>query len=261
MDRRSFVQGMGGATMLSAFAGAAQGQGSGSKTRIYRLFIAYMRQGDQIARMNDFLASQLPLFKKMSSSPVGIFTAFLGPHIPALVAISGHRSLAEMETTGEQIRNESGYRKALAAAEKGAEPPYDHAEVRLLAAMDYSPEIVPLKEKPKPSRIFELRVYHSPTQWQLKALHERFSGAEVKIFHRCGIHPVLYSSTLAGPNMPNLTYLMPFATLADREKAWDAFGADPDWIKVRKESIDRSGQITNQISITLLRPTDYSPIQ
>lgn len=247
--------------MLSAFAGGAQGQGSAKKTRIYRLFFAYMRQGDQVTRMNEFLSSQLPLFKKASPGPLGIFNVFLGPHIPGIVALSGHNSLAEMEAMGEQIRHDSGYMKALAEVEKGAEPPYDHAEVRLLAATDYSPEIVPLKDKPKTPRIFELRVYHSPTQWQLKALHERFSGSEVKIFHRCGIHPILYSSTMAGPNMPNLTYLTPFATLADREKAWDAFGADPEWVKVRKESIDRSGQISNQISITLLRPADYSPMQ
>src|SRR5262249_54427490 len=106
-----------------------------------------------------------------------------------------------------------------------------------------------------------LRVYHSPTQRQLRALHERFSGSEIKIFHRVGVHPILYSSTVIGPNMPNLTYLTPFATLADREKAWEAFGADAEWIKVRKESIDRAGQIANQIGITLLRPADYSPMQ
>jgi hypothetical protein len=30
--------------------------------------------------------------------------------------------------------------------------------------------------------------------------------------------------------MPNLTYLIPFATMADREKAWEAFSADPEWV-------------------------------
>jgi len=96
---------------------------------------------------------------------------------------------------------------------------------------------------------------------QNRLLHERFAGPEIRIFHRVGVHPILYTTTLIGPNMPNLTYLTPFASLAEREKAWEAFGADPEWIKVRKESIDKGGQITNQISITLLRPAEYSPIQ
>ena len=50
-------------------------------------------------------------------------------------------------------------------------------------------------------------------------------------------------------------------TLAEREKAWDAFGADPAWAKARAESIAKSGQIVAQSNITLLRPAPFSPIQ
>jgi hypothetical protein len=131
----------------------------------------------------------------------------------------------------------------------------------LVEAADYSPEIVPDAEPRKTSRIFELRVYHSPTRRQLRALHERFSSAEIKIFHRSGIHPILYSQTVIGPNMPNLTYLTPFENLAAREKAWEAFGADPEWAKVRKESVDKHGQISNVIQISLFRATAYSPVR
>jgi hypothetical protein len=103
--------------------------------------------------------------------------------------------------------------------------------------------------------------YHSPTFRQLAALHERFSGPEIKIFHRAGIHPILYCSTLIGQNIPNLTYLIPFENLAAREKAWTAFAADPEWVKVRKGSIDRSGQVSSLQNISLWRATDYSPIK
>jgi hypothetical protein len=92
-------------------------------------------------------------------------------------------------------------------------------------------------------------------------LHARFAGAEVAIFHRVGIHPVLYSSTLVGPSMPNLTYLIPFESLAAREKAWAAFAADPEWIKVRQESIDQHGQISSVIQMALYRAAVYSPIR
>jgi hypothetical protein len=92
-------------------------------------------------------------------------------------------------------------------------------------------------------------------------LHERFGGAEIKIFHRSGIHPILYADTIMGPDLPNLTYLMPFAALADREKAWDAFGADPEWLKVRADSVARGGQIVDNNNISLWRAASYSPIQ
>ena len=259
MNRRSFVGG--GAGMLSAMAGSAQAQGSGKKTRLYRLSFFYMRQGDQGTRMNQLLSSQMPVLKKAIPGPLGAFNVLIGPHIPAMVVLAGYAGFAEMEAATARYQGDPGYQKAQTEMEQGAEPPYDHAEVRLLQATDYSPEIVPLQEKPKTPRVFELRVYHSPTQRQLRALHERFAGPEIRIFHRVGVHPILYTNTIIGPNMPNLTYLTPFATLGDREKAWEAFGADPEWVKVRKESIDRSGQISSQISITLMRPADYSPIQ
>ena len=55
--------------------------------------------------------------------------------------------------------------------------------------------------------------------------------------------------------------LIPFENLAARERAWEAFAADPEWVKVRKESIERSGQISSIIQISLFKAAPYSPIQ
>lgn len=259
MDRRSFVHALGGAAMFSSIAAAAEG--SGKKTRLYQLNFYYMRMGDQGTRLSQFLSSQLPLFRKAIPGPIGIFNTFLGPHMPSMAVLAGFPGFTELEAAMHQISGDAAYQKARGDAEQGADTPYDRIDSMLLQATDYSPEITPLAEKPKTPRIFELRVYHAPTFRQLRLVHERFAGQEIKIFHRVGVHPILYTSTLVGPNIPNLIYLTPFDSLAEREKAWDAFGADPEWIKVRKESVDRGGQIVNQISISLLRPTDYSPIQ
>jgi hypothetical protein len=46
-----------------------------------------------------------------------------------------------------------------------------------------------------------------------------------------------------------------------REKARDAFGGDPEWVKVRAESVARGGQIVNYQNISLWRATAYSPLQ
>ncbi len=260
MNRRSFVQSLGGATMLSALAsGPAQAQ-PGRKTRLYRIEYFYFRQGDQGARLNRFLSSQMPLLTK-NIRTLGVFNSLIGPHVPATVILAGFSGYEEMEAARRRITQDPGYLKAHEELENGPEPPYDYADQALLEATDFSPEIVPLKEKPKTPRVFELRVYHSPTQRQLKLLLERFGGPEIKVFHSVGIHPILYTTTVIGQNMPNLTYLIPFASLADREKAWDAFGASPDWIKARDESIARGGQIVSQSNITLLRPAAFSPIQ
>src|SRR5258708_38398213 len=108
--------------------------------------------------------------------------------------------------------------KALQALESGAEPAFESVDSSVVEAADYSPEIKP--EASDTPRIFEVRVYHSPTFRQLGLLHERFRGPEIKIFHRAGIHPILYGSTVIGANIPNLTYLLLFTYLAAHEKAW-----------------------------------------
>ena len=103
-------------------------------------------------------------------------------------------------------------------------------------------------------------MYHSSNSTILRALHERFAGPESKIFARSGIHPVLYSSTVFGGEMPNLTYLIPFDSLAAREKAWDTFGADPEWLKVREES-NKNGQLVSVSNISIYRAVAYSPVK
>ncbi len=62
--------------------------------------------------------------------------------------------------------------------------------------------------------------------------------------------------------MPNLTYVIPFEDLAAREKAWDAFGADPEWLKVRQDWIDEERPDLDSTTRSLLyRATAYSPIR
>ncbi len=259
MNRRSFAQSIGSAAALSALADARAEQPS-RKTRLYRLDYYYFRQGSQGDRLHEFLSSQMALLARTSQS-VGVFTSLIGPHVPATILLSGFAGLEEMEAADDRIQRSAGYQSALEKMEKGDEPPYDRAERVLLRATHFSPEITPLAEKPKAPRVFELRIYHSPSERQLRRLEERFAGPEMVCFHRAGIQPILYAETLAGPEMPNLTYLTPFASLAEREKAWDAFAEDPEWVKTRKESIERSGQIVAQSRITLLRPTAFSPLQ
>lgn len=257
MNRRMFAQAMGGAAAAAGLAGA---QPAGGRTAIYRLDYFYFRQGSQGARISEFLSSQMPLIVK-NTRAAGVFTTVLGPHVPMTLLLEGFGSLEDMEAADRRLHGDAGYRAAFEKIEQGAEPPFDYCDRVLLRATDFSPEIAALAEKPKAPRIFELRVYHSPTERQLGYLHQRFAGPEISVFHHSGIFPILYTDTLVGPNMPNLTYLIPFASLADREKAWAAFFANPDWVKARDESVAHGGQIVASTAQVILQPAPFSPIQ
>ncbi len=260
MDRRSFVQAFAGASMLAQTEAPVGAQAPAARTRMYRIDYFYYRQGDQANRINQFFSSQAPLFLKHIRS-LGVFTAVMAPKLQTTMVLTGFASAQDMATAAASIEADPGYQKAHAEFESGAEPPFDSAQRVLLQATSFSPEIAAPAEKPKTPRYFELRIYHSPTLRQLAMVHERFAGPEIRIFHRSGVHPILYADTIIGPELPNLTYLIPFASLEDREKAWDAFNADPEWVKVRAESIARGGQIVDYNNISLWRATAYSPIQ
>jgi hypothetical protein len=253
MIRRAFLQSLGA---LGAVSGAEP-----EKTRFYTLESFLMKNGEQTGRLHEFLSRGfLPAAQKVHSGPKLFLDAQVAPHMPQTLAILGFKSAAEALDLYAKLHAQPGYNEALAQWEAGPQQPYETASLTLLSAEDYSPEIA-ASAPDAPQRVFELRVYHSQTWRQLKALHERFAGPETRIFHRSGIHPALYTTTVFGTNMPNLTYLTPFESLAAREKAWAAFGADPEWQKVRKESLEKHGQIANVIEISLYRATAYSPVK
>ncbi len=230
------------------------------RTGFYFIEHFNLKSGPQLPRLHEFVSQALlPALNKIHSGPQIYLEALIAPSVPHLTTITGFSSLEELWSVHAKMFQDENLRKAVDALESGPGPAFESLDSAIVEAADYSPEI-----KPDPSgtpRIFELRVYHSPTWHQLVALHERFRGPEIKIFHRSGIHPILYGSTVIGPNVPNLAYLIPFADLAAREKAWAAFGADPDWQKVRKESVEKSGEIVSDIQISFYKSTPYSPVR
>jgi hypothetical protein len=233
---------------------------SEKRTAFYSFQHFNLKSGSQLPHLHEFMSqAALPALNRLHSGSKIFLEAIIAPQLPHLTAIYGFSSLEELWGVHTKMIQDEDHRKGLVALESGTDAPMESMDTNVVEAADYSPEIKP--EPAEASRIFELRVYHSPTWRQLIALHERFRGPEIKIFHRSGIHPILYGSTLMGPNQPNLVYLIPFADMSAREKAWAAFGADPDWQKVRKESIEKSGEIVSNIQITFYKSTPYSPVR
>jgi len=83
---------------------------------------------------------------------------------------------------------------------------------------------------------------------------------EVDIFRRVGLNPVFFASTIAGPRMPNLTYMLVHESLAARDKSWDAFRNDAEWKKLRSTPGYADAEIVSNITTVLLRPSGYSQI-
>lgn len=254
MNRRKFAGALAGLAASPAMFPADNSR----RTQFYTMDAFQLRQGTQSARMNDWFQNVLlPKMSKVHPGPKIILESVIAPHNPEIVMITPFASFNEIWTVFSEL-NAADVRQAWDKIERGPEPPFESETFSIYQAAPYSTDIV--AQKHATPRYFELRQYHSPTGSQLKALHERFAGPEIHVFHRSGIFPILYTSGLVGANLPNLTYLIPFDSLGAREKAWDAFSADPEWIKARKDSIDAHGQIVAVTNLSIYRATAYSPV-
>ncbi len=220
----------------------------------------FLKNGSQPARIHKFMQSaMLPELQAVTNTPSIFLDALIAPHMPQVMTILGFESMEQWQAFEAKAAASSRYQTSLAEWERGDDPPYEEYSEKLLAPTAFCP---PLETSSSPAaRTFELRVYHSPTRRQLAALNERFAGPEIQIFHRCGIFPILYTNGLSGDSLPNLTYLIPFESLSAREKAWAAFGADPEWVKVRAESIEKNGQISAVMHMSLWKAAAYSPVR
>lgn len=250
----SFLGGA-GASMAASGANTAPDK----RARFYMLEFFNLKNGSQPNRIHEYLKNAaIPAMKRAQAGPILVMEALVAPHMPQVAVIVGCPSFEELWNVNSRVAADAEFKKQMARWEQGDEAAFETQNSMVLQAAPYSPELVPDETPRKAPRIFELRVYHSPTWRQLAALHERFAGPEIQIFQRSGVHPILYSSTVIGPNIPNLTYVIPFDSLDAREKAWAKFGADPEWVKVRKESIDKYGQISSVIQISLYKGMPYS---
>jgi len=107
--------------------------------------------------------------------------------------------------------------------------------------------------------IYELRVYQ-PVTGQMPRLLARFENELLRIWEKHGIRPIGFWTTLVGESNNDLTYILPWESLADRETRWTAFLNDPAWQKVREES-ERAGPIVANISNQFLTPTAFSALK
>jgi hypothetical protein len=107
--------------------------------------------------------------------------------------------------------------------------------------------------------IYEQRIY-SCIPGRLPALLKRFEEQTLKIWDKHGIKQAGFWTVLVGDGNHDLHYLLAWDSLAERERIWDAFQADPAWHKARDES-EKGGPIIANIKSAFLQPTAFSSVK
>jgi hypothetical protein len=126
----------------------------------------------------------------------------------------------------------------------------------LVAGLVAMVSIAVAEEKPRDTRLFELRTYHAEPG-KLDALLTRFRDHTCKLFEKHGMTNVGY--WVPADNKDNLLiYLLAYPDRAARDAAWKDFGADEDWKKAAAAS-EVNGKLVGKVDQLYLNETDFSP--
>jgi hypothetical protein len=107
--------------------------------------------------------------------------------------------------------------------------------------------------------IYEQRIY-SCLPLQLPRLLKRFETYTLPIWEKHGIRQAGFWTVVIGDGSNDLHYLLAWESLAERERKWNAFMADPEWIAAKAET-EKAGPIVANFKSTILQPTAFSTVK
>lgn len=104
--------------------------------------------------------------------------------------------------------------------------------------------------------LYELRIYEC-VPGRLPDLLNRFDKITTKLWEKHGIKQGGFWTTVIGEFNQTLYYFVVWELLADRERKWNAFQADPEWHKARAQT-EANGPIVANVKNFILTPTAFS---
>jgi hypothetical protein len=107
--------------------------------------------------------------------------------------------------------------------------------------------------------IYELRVYRCFPN-RMPALLKRFESAALRLWDRHGIREAGLWTTMIGASSNELSYLLAWESLAEREQKLAAFTSDREWVEARKES-EKDGPIVANVVSSILQPASFSSVR
>jgi hypothetical protein len=262
MDRRQFLSAS-LATSAMTMAGGTAARAEHTR-EFYQLRRYFLQSGPQQKLTETYLSSALiPALTRMGMGPVGAFRVDIGPETPTydvLIPASDIATLAEVDL---RLAQDADFLKAADPfwGAPATAPAFQRVEYSLLSAFEGWPKLTPpASSAGKSKRIFQLRTYESPSYKAHVVKVQMFHSGEFEIFTKAGFHMVFFGDTLAGPRMPNLTYMLSFADSAEMDAKWDVFRNDPAWKKLSADPRFAYEPIVSNITNLVLSPLEASQI-
>ena len=264
MNRRNFVAKAG--TTLAAPTIAATALSSSSMVDPQYFELRHYRYPNRLATHRDRLTHYLeqaaiPAWNRHGLSHVGVFSVMYGPNAPSLYVLLCHPTLESVTTLRSRLAEDETHQREGSDFLNAtlSQPAFVRVESTLMKAFSGMPSVeVPQSTQQNQPRIFELRIYESHSDAAAIRKIEMFNNGEIDIFLKTGLTPVFFGESLVGNQLPNLTYMLTFKDMNDRDASWNTFVNHPDW-KAMSSDPYYADTVSNITSI-ILRPLSFSQI-
>jgi hypothetical protein len=248
MRRRDFLfsSGLATAGVISATRAAPADTPDDPKQQIFDIRTYHFASPAKRGAFEAFVAeAAIPAWNRAGAQPVGVFNLLAKdnpdlklPEDPQdLWVFLPHKAAgaaADFETRlgADHIFAEAG-RPILAAGK--SDPAFTRYGNMLLRPMTGSPRVVPPPQR-GPDTLYEMRTYESPSVERHLNKLAMFNAGEFDAFERAGMTGVFFGGAIAGPDLPQLTYMVAHGNADDVKKHWSAFGADGEWQKLKADA-------------------------
>lgn len=239
MKRRNFLTTAGLSTLLpfGMYAKSLKKNKNQEDQQYVELIQYHLPLGNKRNLVEDFYRDvAIPVLNDMGIGPVGVFRSKYGMNKPTLYVLIQHKDLDSFASLSDRLMDNQDF------LSKGSDfinaelsdPRYIRIEKILYKNFKYLPVIeVPTAKMGNADRVYEMRIYESHSLKAAKKKIEMFNeGGEIELFKKTGLNPVFFGETIAGPMMPNLTYMLVFDDMTDRDAKWPVFGNSPEWKKM-----------------------------
>lgn len=260
MQRRNFVAGA-----LATGAGlSSQAVASASESHQFIELREYtpLNFATRGVLMNFLKDAAIPAWNRMGITPVGVFQVKYGPSSPSVYVLLPHNSIETALNSSRMLLDDEQFMNDGSAFVNASisNPGFVRYESSLMLGFSHMPTVeIPEIIAGKNGRIFEFRVYESHSEKAAKKKIEMFNeGGEIAIFRDTGLHPVFFGETVIGPRMPNLTYMLGFESMAQRDENWSTFVNSPAWKELSGKS-EYDDTVSN-IFDYIMTPTGFSQI-
>lgn len=260
MDRRKFIA----ASTAAGFGVVSSASAEASERRcFYELIRAEVVNNAQKGAFEQYWAeAAIPALNRQGIEPVGVLRPKYGSHGLDYHILIPHPTIESFLGCWDKLAEDEEYLSRGSEFLKSSmeAPSYYRFSTSLLHAFTHLPSLeMPEKLKSKSGRIFEVRIYESHNREKALLKVEMFNeGGEIQLFKATGMNPVMFGETLAGEKMPNLTYMLAFENMEERDAAWKTFVESDGWNKMK--DLPRYKDTVCAVTDLILSPASCSQI-